>query len=109
MTKAKLRKIPPMPYEFWTNILAYKMKSWFKIYEAKHQNAVKVSIYNFYIIKIYNNNDVSLILLLSVTIMLLLSILSNYCSMYYFKYIYKLILYIIAFCITMIRNIVKDF
>nr|XP_033190854.1 kinesin-related protein 8-like isoform X1 [Bombus vancouverensis nearcticus] len=40
--KAKLRKIPPMPYEFWTNILAYKMKSWFKIYEAKHQNAVKV-------------------------------------------------------------------
>ncbi|XP_031773971.1 uncharacterized protein LOC100865956 isoform X6 [Apis florea] len=42
MTKAKLRKIPPMPYEFWTNILAYKMKSWFKIYEAKHQNAVKV-------------------------------------------------------------------
>ncbi|XP_017753878.1 PREDICTED: putative uncharacterized protein DDB_G0282133 isoform X1 [Eufriesea mexicana] len=42
MTKAKLRKIPPMPYEFWTNILAYKMKSWFKIYEAKHQNPVKV-------------------------------------------------------------------
>ncbi|XP_043790554.1 putative uncharacterized protein DDB_G0282133 isoform X2 [Apis laboriosa] len=42
MTKAKLRKIPPMPYEFWTNILAYKMKSWFKIYEAKHQNAIKV-------------------------------------------------------------------
>ncbi|KAK1120066.1 hypothetical protein K0M31_012791 [Melipona bicolor] len=42
MTKAKLRKIPPMPYEFWTNILAYKMKSWFKMYEAKHQNAVKI-------------------------------------------------------------------
>ncbi|XP_076759655.1 uncharacterized protein LOC143428564 isoform X2 [Xylocopa sonorina] len=42
ITKAKLRKIPPMPYEFWTNILAYKMKSWFKIYEAKHQDAVKV-------------------------------------------------------------------
>ena len=33
-----------MPYEFWTNILAYKMKSWFKMYEAKHQNAVKVGI-----------------------------------------------------------------
>ncbi|CAL7937689.1 unnamed protein product [Xylocopa violacea] len=42
ITKAKLRKIPPMPYEFWTNILAYKMKSWFKIYETKHQDAVKV-------------------------------------------------------------------
>ncbi|KOC59879.1 Uncharacterized protein KIAA2026 [Habropoda laboriosa] len=42
MTKAKLRKIPPMPYEFWTNILAYKMKSWFKIFEAKHRDAVKV-------------------------------------------------------------------
>ncbi|XP_071865996.1 uncharacterized protein isoform X2 [Bombus fervidus] len=42
MSKAKLRKIPPMPYEFWTNILAYKMKIWFKIYEAKHQNAIKV-------------------------------------------------------------------
>ncbi|XP_034193814.2 uncharacterized protein LOC117610476 isoform X1 [Osmia lignaria lignaria] len=42
VTKAKLRKIPPMPYEFWTNILAYKMKSWFKVYEAKHQDAVKI-------------------------------------------------------------------
>ncbi|CAK9795675.1 Uncharacterized protein KIAA2026 [Anthophora plagiata] len=42
MTKAKLRKIPPMPYEFWTNILAYKMKSWFKVYEAKHRDSVKV-------------------------------------------------------------------
>ncbi|XP_076678003.1 uncharacterized protein LOC143374055 isoform X2 [Andrena cerasifolii] len=41
-TKAKLRKIPSMPYEFWTNILAYKMKSWFKVYEAKHRDAVKV-------------------------------------------------------------------
>ncbi|XP_076241531.1 uncharacterized protein LOC143183729 isoform X2 [Calliopsis andreniformis] len=40
--KSKLRKIPPMPYEFWTNILAYKMKSWFKVYETKHRNAVKV-------------------------------------------------------------------
>ncbi|XP_043247889.1 serine/threonine-protein kinase pakD-like [Colletes gigas] len=42
ITKAKLRKIPPMPYEFWTNILAYKIKSWFKIYEGKHRDAVKV-------------------------------------------------------------------
>ncbi|XP_076161395.1 uncharacterized protein LOC143143702 isoform X3 [Ptiloglossa arizonensis] len=42
ITKAKLRKIPPMPYEFWTNILAYKLKSWFKIYEGKHRDAVKV-------------------------------------------------------------------
>ncbi|XP_011164617.2 uncharacterized protein LOC105199299 isoform X1 [Solenopsis invicta] len=41
-TKAKLRKIPPMPYEFWTNILAYKMTSWFKIYRAKHEDATKV-------------------------------------------------------------------
>ncbi|XP_076394662.1 uncharacterized protein LOC100878137 isoform X1 [Megachile rotundata] len=42
MTKSKLRKVPPMPYEFWTNILAYKMKSWFKVYEAKHQDPVKI-------------------------------------------------------------------
>ncbi|KAL6262859.1 hypothetical protein P5V15_005648 [Pogonomyrmex californicus] len=41
-TKAKLRKVPPMPYEFWTNILAYKMSSWFKIYRAKHKDATKV-------------------------------------------------------------------
>lgn len=43
-TKAKLRKVPPMPYEFWTNILAYKMTSWFKIYRAKHEDATKVRI-----------------------------------------------------------------
>nr|XP_033324608.1 uncharacterized protein PFB0145c-like isoform X1 [Megalopta genalis] len=42
VTKAKLRKIPPMPYEFWTNILAYKMKTWFKVYEGKRRDAVKV-------------------------------------------------------------------
>ncbi|EGI59054.1 PREDICTED: putative uncharacterized protein DDB_G0277255 [Acromyrmex echinatior] len=42
ITKVKLRKVPPMPYEFWTNILAYKMSSWFKIYRAKHKDATKV-------------------------------------------------------------------
>jgi len=33
-----------MPYEFWTNILAYKMTSWFKMYHAKHEDATKVCI-----------------------------------------------------------------
>ncbi|KYQ46257.1 hypothetical protein ALC60_14679 [Trachymyrmex zeteki] len=42
ITKVKLRKVPPMPYEFWTNILAYKISSWFKIYRAKHKDATKV-------------------------------------------------------------------
>ncbi|XP_026831031.1 uncharacterized protein LOC105280127 isoform X2 [Ooceraea biroi] len=42
ITKAKLRKVPPMPYEFWTNILAHKMASWFKVYHAKHKDAAKV-------------------------------------------------------------------
>lgn len=42
ITKAKLRKVPPMPYEFWTNILAHKMASWFKVYHAKHKDATKV-------------------------------------------------------------------
>ncbi|KAG7200621.1 hypothetical protein KM043_001177 [Ampulex compressa] len=42
MTKAKLRKIPPMPYEFWTNILTHKLKGWFKVYDGKHRDAVKV-------------------------------------------------------------------
>ncbi|KYN39586.1 hypothetical protein ALC56_06080 [Trachymyrmex septentrionalis] len=42
ITKVKLRKVPPMPYEFWTNILAYKMSSWFKIYRAKHKDTTKV-------------------------------------------------------------------
>ncbi|XP_076650923.1 uncharacterized protein LOC143358006 isoform X2 [Halictus rubicundus] len=42
MTKSKLRKIPPMPYEFWTNILAYKMKTWFKVYEGRRRDVVKV-------------------------------------------------------------------
>ncbi|XP_032675497.1 uncharacterized protein LOC116846129 isoform X2 [Odontomachus brunneus] len=42
ITKAKLRKVPPMPYEFWTNILTHKMASWFKVYHAKHKDATKV-------------------------------------------------------------------
>ncbi|XP_014484971.1 PREDICTED: uncharacterized protein LOC106749749 [Dinoponera quadriceps] len=42
ITKAKLRKVPPMPYEFWTNILAHKIASWFKVYHAKHEDATKV-------------------------------------------------------------------
>ncbi|KAL6445651.1 hypothetical protein ACFW04_000867 [Cataglyphis niger] len=42
ITKAKLRKVPPMPYEFWSNILAHKMASWFKVYHAKHKDATKV-------------------------------------------------------------------
>lgn len=42
ITKAKLRKVPPMPYEFWTNILAHKMTSWFKVYHTKHKDSTKV-------------------------------------------------------------------
>ncbi|XP_029173328.1 LOW QUALITY PROTEIN: uncharacterized protein LOC114942186 [Nylanderia fulva] len=42
ITKAKLRKVPPMPYEFWTNIIAHKMASWFKVYHAKHKDTTKV-------------------------------------------------------------------
>ncbi|OXU30353.1 hypothetical protein TSAR_015882 [Trichomalopsis sarcophagae] len=41
-TKSKLQKVPPMPYEFWTNILTYKLRSWFKIYQTKRQDPVKV-------------------------------------------------------------------
>ncbi|XP_012287734.1 uncharacterized protein LOC105703723 isoform X2 [Orussus abietinus] len=40
--RTKVRRIPPMPYEFWTNILAHKAKSWFKIYLGKHQDSIKV-------------------------------------------------------------------
>lgn len=42
MLKTKLRRIPPMPYEYWTNILTHKIKSWFKIYHNKHEDTVKV-------------------------------------------------------------------
>ncbi|XP_033220553.1 uncharacterized protein LOC117175109 isoform X2 [Belonocnema kinseyi] len=40
--KSKLHQIPPMPYEFWTNVLMHKVRSWFKIYQTKHKNTVKV-------------------------------------------------------------------
>ncbi|XP_072758964.1 uncharacterized protein [Anoplolepis gracilipes] len=42
ITKAKVRKVPPMPYAFWTNILTHKVASWFKVYQAKHKDATKV-------------------------------------------------------------------
>ncbi|XP_020297135.1 uncharacterized protein LOC109861754 isoform X2 [Pseudomyrmex gracilis] len=42
ITKAKLHKVPPMPYEFWTNILAYKIACWFKVYYSKHKDPAKV-------------------------------------------------------------------
>lgn len=44
MLKTKLRRIPPMPYEYWTNILMHKIKNWFKIYHNKHEDTVKVYI-----------------------------------------------------------------
>ncbi|XP_014222707.1 uncharacterized protein KIAA2026-like isoform X2 [Trichogramma pretiosum] len=41
-TKSKQQEVPPMPYKFWTNILMQKLKGWFKIYEAKQREPVKV-------------------------------------------------------------------
>ncbi|XP_066582319.1 uncharacterized protein [Prorops nasuta] len=38
----KLRRIPPMPYEFWTNILTHKIRGWAKVFEGKHGDVVKV-------------------------------------------------------------------
>ncbi|XP_043471332.1 probable serine/threonine-protein kinase DDB_G0282963 isoform X1 [Leptopilina heterotoma] len=40
--KSKLHKLPPMPYEFWTNVLMHKVRTWFKIYQNKHKNIIKV-------------------------------------------------------------------
>lgn len=51
-TKAKLQRVPPMPYEFWTNILTYKLRSWFKIYQTKRQDPVKVRLASYFWIKI---------------------------------------------------------
>ncbi|KAJ8686887.1 hypothetical protein QAD02_022681 [Eretmocerus hayati] len=42
LIKNKSQKIPPMPYKFWTNIMMYKLKCWFKVYHSKHRDAVKV-------------------------------------------------------------------
>lgn len=35
-------KLPPMPYEFWSNILMHKLKHWFKLYNRKHKDVVKI-------------------------------------------------------------------
>ncbi|XP_047365438.1 putative uncharacterized protein DDB_G0282133 isoform X4 [Vespa velutina] len=42
ISKPKLQKIPPMPYEFWTNILMHKVNNWFKLYYGKHRDVIKV-------------------------------------------------------------------
>ncbi|XP_058796196.1 uncharacterized protein LOC131667042 [Phymastichus coffea] len=42
IAKAKSQRVPPMPYEFWTNILIYKLRSWFKMYQTKHEDSIKV-------------------------------------------------------------------
>lgn len=55
VTKAKLQRVPPMPYEFWSNILKYKLKSWFKVYQTKHQDPVKVFNFFFLIINFAYN------------------------------------------------------
>ncbi|XP_034937675.1 uncharacterized protein KIAA2026-like [Chelonus insularis] len=40
---SKYKKIPLMPYDFWTNyLLTHKVPSWFKIYENKDKDSVKV-------------------------------------------------------------------
>ncbi|XP_014207141.1 uncharacterized protein LOC106638489 isoform X2 [Copidosoma floridanum] len=40
-TKSKLHKVPLMPYTFWTNVLMYKLKNWFKIHQSKRENPLK--------------------------------------------------------------------
>ncbi|XP_043488489.1 serine/threonine-protein kinase pakD-like isoform X2 [Polistes fuscatus] len=40
--RSKMNKVPPMPYEFWTNILMHKLNNWFKHYQLKHMNVIKV-------------------------------------------------------------------
>ncbi|KAK0183187.1 hypothetical protein PV327_001253 [Microctonus hyperodae] len=41
--RLRLLKIPPMPYEFWTNVLLnHKLRNWIKIYENKEHDSVKV-------------------------------------------------------------------
>ncbi|XP_028981961.1 uncharacterized protein LOC107038367 [Diachasma alloeum] len=42
MPKSKLRTMPPMPYQFWTNLLAQKALGWFKVYQVKEGDSVKV-------------------------------------------------------------------
>ncbi|XP_015594261.1 uncharacterized protein LOC107267283 [Cephus cinctus] len=40
--KAKMRKVPSMPYKFWTNVLTHKVKGWFKVYSIKKYDPIKV-------------------------------------------------------------------
>ncbi|XP_043266571.1 uncharacterized protein [Venturia canescens] len=40
--KGKIKTVPPMPYDFWVNVLTHKVKGWFKVYQSKHQDIVKV-------------------------------------------------------------------
>ncbi|KAK0095953.1 hypothetical protein PV326_006971 [Microctonus aethiopoides] len=41
--RARLLKIPPMPYEFWTNVLLnHKLRNWLKVYENKEHDSIKV-------------------------------------------------------------------
>ncbi|KAI4479552.1 hypothetical protein M0804_010949 [Polistes exclamans] len=40
--RSKMNKVPPMPYEFWTNILMHKLNNWFKCYQLKHMDVIKV-------------------------------------------------------------------
>uniref|UniRef100_A0A0C9R0M2 KIAA2026_0 protein n=1 Tax=Fopius arisanus TaxID=64838 RepID=A0A0C9R0M2_9HYME len=42
MPKSKLRTMPPMPYQFWTNLLTQKALGWFKVYQSKDGDTVKV-------------------------------------------------------------------
>ncbi|XP_063988333.1 uncharacterized protein LOC135168264 [Diachasmimorpha longicaudata] len=42
MPKSKLRTMPPMPYQFWTNLLTQKALGWFKVYQSKDGDSVKV-------------------------------------------------------------------
>ncbi|XP_074108170.1 uncharacterized protein LOC141533287 isoform X2 [Cotesia typhae] len=43
LPRSKLKKVPLMPYEFWTNyLLAHKVSQWYKVYQSKECDSVKV-------------------------------------------------------------------
>ncbi|CAG5077421.1 Similar to KIAA2026: Uncharacterized protein KIAA2026 (Homo sapiens) [Cotesia congregata] len=43
LPRSKLKKVPLMPYEFWTNyLLAHKVSQWYKVYQSKEYDSVKV-------------------------------------------------------------------
>ncbi|XP_057341023.1 uncharacterized protein LOC130678049 isoform X1 [Microplitis mediator] len=43
LPRSKLKKIPLMPYEFWTNyLLVHKVAQWYKVYQSKEQDSIKV-------------------------------------------------------------------